>query len=47
MTGTVHPVDVQVLDVGAGQDFVAEMAAAGIGVAFLERRVAYPLIGDA
>jgi DNA-binding transcriptional LysR family regulator len=42
--GTI--VDLHVRHAGVEAEFAAEMAAAGIGVAFLERRVVYPLVAE-
>jgi hypothetical protein len=38
--------DLRVPHAGIESEFVAALAAAGIGVAFLERRVAYPLVAE-
>jgi hypothetical protein len=44
--GSVNLVDVHVPYVGIETEFVPELGAAGLGVAFLERRTAYPLIAE-
>jgi hypothetical protein len=44
MTDSGHVVGLHIPQAGIEEQLVAEMAAAGIGVAFMERRAVYPLI---